>query len=124
VNVIKRQLVFRIALLAAVLLVSYLVFSKPSYPQNIPNLDKVGHIGSFFMLAWLAYQAYRPRWYWIVLELAFYGMLIEVVQSFLPYRSADVKDFMADMAGVALFYLLLGVWHQVRRPKRVGGHRQ
>ena len=123
-NVIKRQLVFRIALLAAVLLVSYLVFSKPSYPQNIPNLDKVGHIGSFFMLAWLAYLAYRPRWYWIVLELAFYGMLIEVVQSFLPYRSADVKDFMADMAGVALFYLLLGVWHQVRRSKRVGEHRQ
>lgn len=118
---IKRQLVFRIALLAAVLLVSYLVFSKPSYPQNIPNLDKVGHIGSFFMLSWLAYLAYRPRWYWIVLELAFYGIMIEFIQSFLPYRSADVKDFMADMVGVALFYLVLGIWHLVRR--KPSGHR-
>ncbi|MDF0533826.1 VanZ family protein [Shewanella sp. A32] len=115
---IKKQLVFRVALLAAVLLINYLVFSKPSYPQNIPNIDKVGHVGSFFLLAWLAYLAYRPRWYWIVLELACYGFIIEAVQYFLPYRSCDVKDFMADMAGVALFYLLLGSWRGLRKRRQ------
>ncbi|MFQ6372169.1 VanZ family protein [Shewanella sp. YIC-542] len=107
---IKRQLIFRVALLATLLLVSYLVFSRPGYPQLLPHMDKVGHIGSFFILAWLAWLAYRPRWYWIVLELACYGLLIEAVQSYLPYRSADMKDFIADMSGVALFYLLLGSW--------------
>ncbi|WP_335909128.1 VanZ family protein [Shewanella indica] len=104
---INRQLLFKIALLIALAVISYLVFSKPNYPQSIPNLDKVGHIGSFFALAWLTYLAFRPRWYLMFATLAGYGFLIEMVQSRLPYRSADMADFVADMTGVVLFYVSL-----------------
>ncbi|WP_037444972.1 VanZ family protein [Shewanella mangrovi] len=104
---INKPLLFKFTFLLAVIVVSYLVFSKPSYPQNIPGMDKVGHVGSFFGLTLLAYFAFRPRWYLVFIATACYGALIEVVQSYLPYRSADYHDFIADMCGVVLFYLLL-----------------
>ncbi|MGI2258952.1 VanZ family protein [Shewanella sp. GXUN23E] len=111
---ISKSRVFQIALLAAFLVVSYLVFSKPSYPQGIPNLDKVGHFGSFLLLSWLTFEAFRLRWFLLVPLMALYAFGIELVQSFLPYRSASFADFVADMAGVAIFYLL--AWLCTRLP--------
>jgi len=40
----------------------------------------------------------------VVLAIAHIGILIELVQSRLPYRSASVADVIADFAGIALFY--------------------
>ncbi|WP_137222656.1 VanZ family protein [Shewanella sp. MEBiC00475] len=98
--------IFKLALVVAVIVTSYLVFSKPSYPQAFANMDKVGHLGSFFFLAFLAHYAFKPRWYFLCVSLSAYAILIELVQSRLPYRSASVADVAADFAGIALFYLL------------------
>ena len=109
VVVISRTRFFQFALLAAIILVSYLVFSRPSYPQGIPHLDKVGHLGSFLLLSWLTYEAFKPRWFILVPLMATYAFAIELVQAYLPYRSASFADFVADMVGVGLFYLLAKV---------------
>ncbi|MCE9686307.1 VanZ family protein [Shewanella sp. AS16] len=104
---ITKRTLFKLALAIAVLVISYLVFSRPNYPQNIPNLDKLGHLGSFFALAYLSYLAFRPRWYLLSLALTGYAVLIELVQSRLPYRSASAADVVADLVGITLFYFLL-----------------
>ena len=109
---ITKNTLFKLTLVLAIIVVSYLVFSRPSYSQSIPNLDKVGHIGSFFSLSYLTYLAFRPRWWLLTLSMAGYGTLIEVVQSRLPYRSADIADFVADMVGVALFYSSLWAYRK------------
>jgi VanZ family protein len=101
----SRKLIFKLALLLALLLISYLVFSRPNYPQVVPNLDKIGHLGSFFCLALLTYLAFEPKWYTLTSILALYALFIELVQARLPYRSASTADFIADMAGILLFYL-------------------
>lgn len=67
-------------------------------------MDKIGHLGSFFCLSYLTHLAFKPRWYLLVITLAGYGIFIELVQSTLPYRSASIADFVADMFGVLLFY--------------------
>jgi VanZ family protein len=100
----NRQFLFKIVLVIALCITSYLVFSKPSYPQSIPHLDKVGHFTTFFGLAWLTQLAFRPRWYLMLGALAAYAGLIEIVQSRLPYRSASWGDIAADLAGVAAFF--------------------
>ena len=41
----------------------------------------------------------------LILFLVFYALLIEVVQSFLVYRSAEVNDFIFDLLGI-LVYLM------------------
>lgn len=104
-KVTTKTRVFQLALLAAILIVSYLVFSRPSYPQGIPHLDKVGHLGSFLLLSWLTFQAFRPRWFILVPIMAIYAVSIEIIQSYLPYRSASFADIVADMLGVGTFYL-------------------
>nr|WP_283104431.1 VanZ family protein [Shewanella inventionis] len=97
---------FKLALVVAVIVTSYLVFSKPNYPQSFSHMDKVGHLGSFFALSYLAHYAFKPKWYYLCAALATYALLIELVQSRLPYRSASVGDVAADLGGIALFYLL------------------
>jgi len=104
--VINYRNFFKLALLVAVVVTSYLVFSKPNYPQTFQHMDKVGHLGSFFGLAFLAHYAFKPKWYYLFGVLAGYAILIELVQSRLPYRSASIGDVIADLAGIVLFYLL------------------
>ena len=113
----KLKLVFTAAFALAVLVVSYLVFSKPNYPVTFNNMDKVGHILSFFGLAFLAYFAFKPKWYWMWSVLTFYAILIEVIQSQIPYRSASVADVVADVFGIGLFYLFLFVFRKYQAIK-------
>ncbi|WP_076412960.1 VanZ family protein [Shewanella sp. UCD-KL12] len=104
---ISRRNIFRLALALAVIATSYLVFSRQSYPQLIPNMDKVGHLGSFFCLSLLTYLAFKPKWYLLTAVLGAYAVFIELIQSRLPYRSASIGDFIADMTGILLFYFCL-----------------
>lgn len=107
VFVITKHTLFKLALAVAFVVINYLVFSRPTYSQSIPNLDKMGHLGSFFCLSYLTYLAFRPRWYWLTILLTGYAILIELVQSRLPYRSASIADVLADFIGIALFYFSL-----------------
>ncbi len=114
---INIQNIARLALVFAILIISYLVFSRPSYPQGIPHLDKVGHLVSFFGLTLLSFLAFRPKWYLVAVSLGAYALLIELIQSTLPYRSASTADFVADMLGVGLFYGLLWLYRKYRQIK-------
>ncbi|MEZ9237857.1 MULTISPECIES: VanZ family protein [Shewanella] len=113
----KLKLFFTGAFVVAVLVVSYLVFSKPNYPVTFSNMDKVGHTVSFLGLAFLAYFAFKPKWYWMCSVLTAYAILIEVIQSQIPYRSASVADVVADVLGIALFYLFLFVFRKYQAAK-------
>ncbi|MCC4831385.1 VanZ family protein [Shewanella sp. 10N.7] len=113
----KLKLFFTASFAFAVLVVSYLVFSKPNYPVTFNNMDKVGHVLSFFGLAFLAYFAFKPKWYWMCSILAFYAILIEVIQSQIPYRSASIADVVADLAGITLFYIFLFIFRKYQAAK-------
>ena len=81
------------------------------------EIDKWAHALAFALLAiWFAGQ-YRPRSYWrIALGLLVYGVLIELCQRMLSYRSAEWLDVAADMAGIMAGLLIaaagLGGWSQ------------
>lgn len=109
----------RIALLLLVILVTVLsVASLPpsATPGNFitravstllfgdaSNADKVGHFIAYFMLGMAAYAAgvaRRPFWFGPLL-LAVYGVGLEGVQYFLPYRTAEFWDAIVNGAGAA-----------------------
>ena len=90
-----------------------LIFIGTHIPLNMPGganaLDKVQHAGAFFGLAVLlcaAYEAWRPGREWgycfVFLAAIAYGGIDEWTQSFVPYRSSDVRDWLADAGGAAL----------------------
>jgi hypothetical protein len=78
-------------------------------------LDKWIHVFLFAILAvlWLkAFPGYSSRLYFLIIGLAIiYGILIELSQElFVPNRSMDFFDIMADSAGVFAGSLLQRVY--------------
>ena len=87
---------------------------------SVSHLDKVVHLCQYWLFAWLLVQAIRTarlkEWEYLVLAWIYatsYGLLVEVIQGFLPWRSADLVDAAANALGAAL-----GVWIGRRIPKR------
>jgi VanZ family protein len=102
-----------------------LIFLQSSLdnPVDLPSIahvDKVLHAGGYGLLGILFYRAFRSRWPtasgWTLanaslLSAAFYGMSDEIHQYFVPGRSADPWDWLADtigaMLGVVAYHALL-----------------
>ncbi len=76
------------------------------------HLDKLVHLCEYLLLAWLMVRAFRAdtsprraprRSAW--LAATGYGVLLELVQGILPWRSAGLADVMTNALGAGL-----GVW--------------
>lgn len=88
-----------------VLLVGYLSFGLLEQTPAAGINDKVGHTAAFLCLAFLLDFAW-PRHPWgpgKLLLLLGYGLLIELVQYFLPHRSFSLWDLAADGSGLLLY---------------------
>ena len=83
----------------------------PSGPPGL-SLDKVGHFGLYFVLAFLVSRAWlaggrRPELLallWVALGI--YAALDELHQLVIPGRSADIMDWLTDLAGGAAGFVL------------------
>jgi|SRR6185436_1910782 hypothetical protein len=84
---------------------------------NIPNLDKIVHLGLFggLVFVWCLYVYYRAdpptistKTIWTLVLAAFvYGVIMEFVQkNFIPNRSFDGGDIIADLAGSLIGYFV------------------
>ena len=109
---------------AAFALALIVVMAAALFPlsgQAPGNGDKVLHFAVFYALALLGAAAFPKRrsLAWLVLALAAYGALIEVLQPLPPFgRDRDVLDWVADNVGIAFAILpiLLGDWRMRRAP--------
>jgi VanZ family protein len=101
----RKSLTRRVVLPAYVVGLLFLMFVPvPPTPAYLPgDFDKLVHVGLFFVLAALAYASglggRGPAVTMIVVACAGLAAVIEVVQSQLPYRSGDPKDFIAGTLG-------------------------
>lgn len=106
-------------LLAALLLViSYLALSPAPPPTLDSGWDKLNHLLAFGALGFCACigtGAAWTRWLWGPLALLGYGVLIELLQSQLPPRSADWRDVLADALGIALGLALAALLQSMAR---------
>jgi len=98
--------------------------ASPIRMNLFPHQDKVAHAAGYAVLGALLVRAFRgsrPETGWRMLWLlgavaaGLYGLTDELHQSFVPTRSADPADFVADIVGGAA-----GAWLFAwagRRPK-------
>jgi VanZ family protein len=98
-------------------------FESPLNLPSIVHIDKGLHIGGYGLLGFLFYRAYRSSWpsasVWrtanaSLLSAGFYGMTDEIHQYFVPGRSADPWDWLADMVGAMLGVVAYHVWLYVQ----------
>lgn len=97
----------RLALGAAVLAITWLAVTPQPDPPGL-GWDKLNHVAAFLVLAALAEAGWpgRVALPWRLAFLLGYGLLIELVQALLDYRQGSVLDFVADVAGIALWLAL------------------
>ena len=123
-----NKLYSRAAFLLATLSWAGLIFylsSQPSIdaPALFPGQDKLFHLIVFGMLGFLAmgtlqaaHNGYQPKQlWWVALAMMLYGISDEFHQHFVPGRSVDAYDVLADALGG-----LLGAWVMYRLSRFTG----
>jgi VanZ family protein len=105
----KRPWAILAAYAAAVLIVSVIPIQAEA---PISRLDKAAHVCEYLLFAWLLIRAIRttlmrqPEYlWWAWVYATSYGLLIELIQGLLPWRSGNLADALANGVGAAL-----GVW--------------
>lgn len=101
----QHRRAWHILLAALLLVISYLALSPAPPPTLDSGLDKLNHLLAFAALGFCACfgaSTTWTRWLWGPLGLLGYGVLIELLQSQLPPRSADWRDVLADALGIAV----------------------
>jgi VanZ family protein len=95
---------WRALLVLLLVVVSCLALTPKPLVGLESGLDKVGHLMAFTALAFsgcLAFPATRRTRTALLFGLLAYGGLIEVLQLFVPGRSAEWGDLLADGIGIA-----------------------
>ena len=103
--------VWRLAFGLCVLAVLALALMPSDLPIPSTGWDKSNHLLAFSVMALLGIRAFPGRTMAVLAGLLAYGVLIEVLQSFTPSRSADWHDVVADAVGLVLGW---GTWHLAR----------
>ena len=103
----NNKKLFAIIFYSALAICCYLFFSPPAVTIDVAHSDKYAHIIVFFGLSLLLYKFATINLKLQMGLLTGFGILVELVQSFIPYRSGSVDDIVADMLGILLFYGLV-----------------
>ena len=97
--------IYRIVFLVLFLLISYASLT-PQGDISVPYLDKLFHFSAFIILSLfldLSIKRTLLSSKAALIFLIFYALLIELVQYFLPYRSAEFFDFISDLLGILVY---------------------
>jgi len=99
----------RVALVFSVVIIFCLsvIRTGPDLPGGLS--DKFYHAVAFLILSFLAGISFsRPiSPFYQPMLLLLYGIAIEVVQYFLPYRSFSIADMVADAGGIFVYYFMV-----------------
>jgi VanZ family protein len=109
-----------------------LIFIQSSHPSpdigpEWPLKDKVLHFTAYALLGVLFLRAFNTTRVKQNLKLiimlsiilsSLYGISDEIHQSFVPYRTADVMDALADFLGSAFGVVVFSLWLKGRFNKR------
>jgi len=72
------------------------------------------HLFSFFMAAFLCSKAFSKVSFNFILTsgivIFIYSILLEIIQVFLPYRTFNYYDILANFVGVALGTIIFGIF--------------
>ena len=108
-------IIFRILLVVSLLLITYLATIELELTVMTSIDDKFGHVLAFFFLAFLIDYSFPARRFNLtkIVPLLLYGIVIEVIQYFIPYRMFSLLDLLADGIGVMIYALLFQMLRHV-----------
>ncbi|NTW70289.1 MAG: VanZ family protein [Chlorobiaceae bacterium] len=101
----------RLMLIAALATISWQAIIRNGAGIDVENGDKLLHFLAFAALAVLVDFAFPKSRFGLlkIIPLVLYGLAIEYVQSFLPYRSASSGDLLVDIVGIAAYMVFIPI---------------
>ena len=99
---------YRVVFFSFILVISYGAFTPSEGSSSIPHLDKLLHLVAFLLLSFTLDLSSKRNFKSspdLILALVFYAGFIEVVQSFLSFRSAELLDFAFDLIGILVYVI-------------------
>ena len=98
--------IYRFVFLFLLLFISYASVTPTEGGASVPYIDKLLHFSAFLILTLFMDLSINKPLLLNKIALIFlilYASLIELVQYFLPYRSAEVFDFVSDLLGILVY---------------------
>jgi len=87
---------------AVLLFLSFYKFNKVS----VPGGDKLHHLAAYVVYGFIFYYTFQRK-ISLILSGILLGIFVEIVQYYLPYRSFELKDILADVAGIIISIILI-----------------
>ena len=98
--------IYRLVFLLLVLFISYGAVTPVEGGASVPYIDKLLHFVAFLILTFFMDLSIKKPLLLskaALILLILYAFLIELVQYFLSYRSAEVFDFISDLLGILVY---------------------
>ena len=98
--------IYRLVFLLLVLFISYATVTPVEGGASLPYIDKLLHFVAFLILTFFMDLSIKKPLLLskvALILLILYAFLIELVQYFLSYRSAEVFDFISDLLGILVY---------------------
>lgn len=106
---------WRVLLASGLVAICWLAFNPHPPPAADMGSDKLNHVSAFAVLAFCAERGFGwPAWRRSTAALMAFGAVIELVQSQIPGRSAELPDLLADAVGIGAGLLLAAAWRRWR----------
>lgn len=105
VAIVRARRPWQLLLVVLIGVVCYLAMTPNPPPSADLGWDKLNHAAAFATLTVAGCFAFPGSWrtvLWVLLGLLALGGLIEVVQYFVPGRSCDLLDVVADAVGMGI----------------------
>ena len=94
-----------VASVLLVIAVLYVSLAPLHVPVDLPtHFDKVEHAAAYvFLVVWFTGLVARPRYWRVVVALVVFGLMIEFLQSAMPFgRQGDPWDVLANVTGIGI----------------------
>lgn len=105
-----KKILFFLPAILCYLLIFIISSIRFQIEAGIPSLDKVFHLVEFILLGFLLSLGYflsiegssRKKSAWVLISGILLGGMIEIHQYFLPTRSFEILDLVADSLGIMI----------------------
>ena len=116
------QRYWRVLWLCLAVVVCGFAFAPAEHAPTLGLGDKVNHIAAFMALGFVAALAQRAGRRAAIKALALclgLGVFIEMVQAFLPTRTAEFADLLGDAVGIGIGMVLTAALRRLWPPEKI-----
>ena len=75
--------------------------------------DKINHFLAFLVFTIIGFLGYRFKYFYLFLIGISVGSMIEILQSFTKYRSAELLDLFADTVGILVGIIIIILFNKL-----------